>query len=630
MERAGKGSRRKPRDTSATILERVGLDMTALLTEKPFGAIHFWKDEVERMLEILQRRERHNVLLEGPPGVGKRTMLLRLATQLKAGNVPDHFRRYRIFEITLSSILSLIEEPEDFERILFLALREASARRDVLVYVNQLENFLGTGGTEPRLFDGSYIVEMATRHSSLRIIGSVSSWAYQRIVPHHPWIKHQMERIRIAEPSAEAAEEILKMVRPRLEEYHGVTIGDEALHGAVTLSDRYLKERVLPGKAIEILDEASAHAVIVRGTRRGRPYVGEKEVAGVLAVRTGIPIEKIAGRIGGELLDLGDRLKGWVRGQDHVIERIVDVIRVMKLGLTATPDRPDGIFLFVGPSGVGKSELARALADELFGGKEHLVRVDMAQFSAENGHAKLFGSSGPEGRLRGFLTSAVERNPNSVVVVDEIERAHPDVANTLMQIFREGNIEDEEGQRVSFSNTTIIVTTNLENISPENQEGKTVGFADADADEQRRREREKKQVESAVRQFFSSEFLELIDEVLFFNALTRDAVFEITQLRFTNIENRLRSKGIQLEISKGVLKTVVDRGYSEATGAHNLNKTVEGMILHPISRFMLKHPDVKRIKVILTKDKVEVRRAGGAPPSALKPARPMLHQPKPS
>jgi ATP-dependent Clp protease ATP-binding subunit ClpA len=163
MERAGKGSRRKPRDTSATILERVGLDMTALLTEKPFGAIHFWKDEVERMLEILQRRERHNVLLEGPPGVGKRTMLLRLATQLKAGNVPDHFRRYRIFEITLSSILSLIEEPEDFERILFLALREASARRDVLVYVNQLENFLGTGGTEPRLFDGSYIVEMATR-----------------------------------------------------------------------------------------------------------------------------------------------------------------------------------------------------------------------------------------------------------------------------------------------------------------------------------------------------------------------------------------------------------------------------------------------------------------------------------
>ncbi len=605
MERSAKTRRRKARDATSTVLDRVGLDMTSLLAERSFGAIRFFREEIDRMLEILQRRERHNILLDGLPGVGKRTMLLRLAAQIRSGNVPDHFRRYRIYEITLSSILSLIKEPEDFERILFLALREAAARRDVVVYVNQLETFLSSSDTEPPLFDGSYVLEMATRDPSVRLIGSISSWAYQRLLPFHPWVKHQMERIRIDEPSLEAAEEILRMVSPRLESYHGVTIKDDALRAAVSLSDRYLKERVLPGKAIEILDEAAARAVVHKASRRKRPAVGEPEVAGALSARTGIPVEKIAGRIGGELIDIDARLKSRVRGQDPVVERIVDVIRVSKLGLDAHPERPDGIFLFVGQAGVGKSELSRALAAELFGGPEHLIVVDMAQFSGENGHAKLFGSSSPDGKLRGFLTSSVERNPNSVVVIDEIERANPDVANTLMQVLREGQIQDPEAQSVSFANTTIVVTTNSENIVPEAQEGKTAGFADSDVEN--RRVQEKKKVEKAVKSFFSQEFLGLFDEILYFSPLSPEAVLEIADLRFADIEKRLRTKGIHLEISKGVLKSIAEKGYSDLTGAHNLNKTVDGMILSPISRFLLKHPESKRIRVVLSKDRVEVR-----------------------
>lgn len=605
MERSVRGRRRKTREPAPVILDRIGLDMMSLLAEKPFGSIRYFREEIDRMLQILQRRERHNVLVEGIPGVGKRTMVLRLAAQIRSGNVPDHFRRFRIVEITLSSILSLIKEPEDFERVLFAGLREAASRRDMIVYVNQMENFLGASDTEPPLFDGSYILEMATRDPTFRLIGSISSWAYQRLLPYHPWVKHQMERIRIAEPSLEAAEEILRMVRPRLESHHGVRIRDDALHAAVELSDRYLKERVLPGKAIEILDEAGARAVVRSPSRGRRPAVGEEDVAGALAERTGIPVEKIAGRSGGELIDLDARLKEKVRGQDHVIERIVDVIRVSKLGLNAQPERPDGVFLFVGPAGVGKSELARVLADELFGGREHLIVVDMAQYSGENGHAKLFGSSGPEGRLRGHLTAAVERNPNSVIVIDEIERANPDVANTLMQVLRDGILQDQDGQGVSFSNTTIIVTTNSENILPEAQEGKTAGFADSD--QANRRVQEKRKVEKAVKQFFSQEFLGLFDEVLFFGPLTPEAVLEIADLRFADIERRLRAKGIHLDISKGVLKAIAEKGYSDQTGAHNLSKTVEGMILSPISRFLLKHPDSKRIRVVLSKDHVEVR-----------------------
>jgi ATP-dependent Clp protease ATP-binding subunit ClpC len=605
MERGVRSRRRRTRETPPTILERIGLDMTSLLAEKPFGSIRYFRDEISRMLEILQRRERHNILLEGLPGVGKRTMILRLAAQIRSGNVPDHFRRYRIYEITLSSILSLIKEPEDFERILFLALREAASRRDVIVYVNQLESFLSASDSEPPLFDGSYVLEMGTRDPAFHLIGSISSWAYQRILPFHPWMKHQMERIRIDEPSVEAAEEILRMVRPRLEGYHGVTIRDDGLSAAVALSERYLKERVLPGKAIEILDEAAARAVVRRASPRKRPVVGEPEVAAALSTRTGIPAEKISGRIGGELLDLDERLKERVRGQDPVIDRIVDVLRVTKLGLNAHPERADGIFLFVGPAGVGKTELARALATELFGGPEHLIVVDMAQYSGENGHEKLFGASGAEGRSRGFLTSAVERNPNSVIVIDEIERANADVANTLMQVLRIGTIQDQDAQSLSFANATVVVTTNSENILPENQEGKTAGFADSD--ESKRRVQEKRKVEKAVKQFFSQEFLGLFDEVLYFCPLTPEAVLEIADLRFADIEKRLRAKGIHLEISKGVLKSIAEKGYSDQTGAHNLNKTVDGMILSPISRFLLKHPESKRIRVVLSRDRVEVR-----------------------
>ncbi|MFN0149402.1 MAG: AAA family ATPase [bacterium] len=605
MERSGKSRARRVREPAASILERVGLEVTYLLSEKPMGAHRFWDAEVERMLEILQRRERHNILLEGPPGVGKRTMLLRLAAQIRSGRVPARFRRMRIIEITLSSILSLIKDPEDFERILFLALREAASRRDTIVYINQLENFLGGGDAETPLFDGSYILEMSTRDPDLRLVSSISTWGYQRYRTYHPWIVYQMERLRIDEPSVEAAEEILKMVRPRLERYHGVSIRDEAIEMAVTLSDRYLKERVLPGKAIEILDEAAAHAVTHKSARTARPAVGRGEVANALSIRTGIPVEKIAARIGGELIDLDARLRERVRGQDHVIERIVDVVRVVKLGLTANPQRADGVFLFVGSSGVGKNELALALARELFGGPENLIRVDMAQYANDNGHGKLFGQASSEGKTRGFLTSAVERTPNAVVVIDEIERAHPDVANALMQLFRDGTVGDEEGRPISFSNTTIVVTTNSENISPRSLEGKTVGFADAD--DARRREQEQKQTESAVKQFFSAEFLELIDEVLYFKPLSTEAVLEIAELRFRDIETRLLAKGIHVDISKSVKKAIADKGYSVQTGAHNLKKTLEGMILNPISRYMLKHPEAKKLKLILVDSRVEVR-----------------------
>ena len=605
MDRGGKTRARRVREPSTSILDRVGLEVTYLLSEKPMSSHPFWDDEVDRMLEILQRRERHNILLEGPPGVGKRTMLLRLAAQIRSGRVPARFRRVRIIEITLSSILSLIKDPEDFERILFLALREAATRKDTIVYINQLENFLGGGEAEPPLFDGSYILEMSTRDPDLRLVSSISTWGYQRYRTYHPWIVYQMERMRIDEPNVEVAREILKMVRPRLEKYHGVSIRDDAVTMAVTLSDRYLRERVLPGKAIEILDEAAARAVTHKSGRAARPSVGRAEVAHALSLRTGIPVEKIAARLGGELIDLDQRLKERVRGQDHVIDRIVDVIRVVKLGLTANPERPDGIFLFVGPSGVGKNELALGIARELFGGPESLIRVDMAQYANENGYGKLFGQATSEGKTRGFLSSAVERTPNAVVVVDEIERAHPDVANALMQLFRDGMIQDEEGRPISFSNTTIIVTTNSENISPRSLEGKTVGFADAD--DSRRKEQEEKQTQSAVKQFFSSEFLELIDEVLYFKPLSTQAVLEIADLRFRDIETRLLSKGIHLEISKGVKAAIADKGYSEQTGAHNLKKTLEGMILNPISRFMLKHPEAKKIKLVLSNNRVDVR-----------------------
>ncbi|NNE10435.1 MAG: ATP-dependent Clp protease ATP-binding subunit, partial [Gemmatimonadetes bacterium] len=584
-----------------SILDQISLDLSQSLFERKFGSIVPWKEEVNRLLETLQKRTNHNVLMLGPTGVGKRTMVMRLAEQIAAGRVPSRLRNKKILEIGLQSVLPLIQDSEEFEKILFLAVKEALDRKDVILYFNQLDNFIGTA--EGGFLDASYLLDAATRQRDLQVIASMSDWAYRKVVNENSWIRYNMASVTIQEPSRNMAKKILRVVRAKLEKFHGLEITAEAVDRAIDLSNYYLKTRVLPGKALEILDEACAEVVIrnMRSRTAGGPVVDGKAVERTLSSRLGIPIEKLHHRAGSSLLLLEDRLGQRVKGQDRAIQQVADVIRVAKQNLSAKPQRPDGVFFFVGPNGVGKNELARSLALELFGSEEHLIRLDMTQFTEDDAAMKLIGGRGP-GETKGILPRILANRPNAVFVIEGIEKANSKIGPILLQILNDGQVVDGEGRMLSFASTTMVVVANSDNLLGE--EEKTVGFTEAA--EANRIENQRKAIESGTRNFFGTEFLMSFDELVFFDPLTPDSICEITELQVAHIEERLYERGIILTVPHEVIQFVADEGGSKSGGASHLARLVESHILQPISRYLLKHPNARKVRVALKKKHVVV------------------------
>ncbi|MFH1279314.1 MAG: AAA family ATPase [Candidatus Eisenbacteria bacterium] len=574
-----------------SVLSRISVDLGEQLYQRRFGSIVPWKSEVIRLLETLQKRSNHNVLLHGPVGVGKRTMVLRLAERIASGRISPQLRNKHIFEITLPSVLPYIQDADDFETVLFHAIKEAVEREDVILYFNQLENFLGSNGGA----GASALLDVATRQLNLHVIASMSDWGYQKALFEHPWIRDNMVAIAIAEPSRDMSRKILRVTRAKLESFHNIEITKDAVDKAIDLSSYYLRSRVLPGKALEILDQACASAV-VRGeaTKKKTPVVDADAVGDAVSQRLGIPVEKLHDRAGGHLLRLQENLGACIKGQDEVLRKVSDVIRVAKLDLSASPDRPDGSFLFVGPSGVGKNQLARRLAVELYGSVDHLLYLDMAQYTGEDAARKLLGARGLPG-AKGVLAGLIERNPNAVFLIDGIEKAHPTVGPILLQVLKEGQIVDEEGRRLSFSAATVVVIANSDNIFSEDEEkGRKVGFLEA-ADPGRRIEVQRKAMEQATKDFFAVDFLNSFDEVLFFDPLTPETVKEIAEIQIEGIRARLEHRGIALAVPREVTALVAEKGFSSETGAHKLTRTVASLVLQPVSSFLLEFPDAKKV-----------------------------------
>jgi ATP-dependent Clp protease ATP-binding subunit ClpA len=580
----------KDAEKTISVLAQVATELGAHKTERRFGSIVPWKSEVTRLLETLQKRSNHNVLLHGPVGVGKRTMVLRLAEQITHGNVSPRLRNKRILEITLPSVLPYVQEPGDFERVLFHAIKEAVEREDVILYFNQIENFIGQPAGASG--DASALLDIASRQPELQIIASMSEWAYQHAVFEHPWIQENLVPIRVSEPSPELARRILRVVRGKLERFHGIEITADAVDKAIDLSSYYLRSRVLPGKALEILDEACAAEVVrARGDRRKPACVDADAVGETVSRRLGIPVEKLYDRAGGHLLRLEENLRAYIKGQDEVVRRAADVIRVAKLGLSAHPERPDGSLLLIGPSGVGKNQIARRLAIELFGSTDHLLHLDMAQFTGEDAAQKLLGTRGTSG-VKGILATLVERRPNAILLVDGVEKAHPKVGPILLQILKEGRISDEEGRQLSFTGTTVVVIANSDNLFPD-EEQKTVGFLDSD--QAKTIETQRRAIQQAADEFFAADFLHAFDAVLYLDPLTPESVREIAEIEIHSIRERLEQRGIALIVHPDVIRLVAERGYSPHTGAHQLRRTVENLVLQPVSMYLLENLNAKRI-----------------------------------
>jgi ATP-dependent Clp protease ATP-binding subunit ClpC len=603
---------RAAEETEPSVLETLGIDLTEQVLSARESALDggLWETELRQVKEILGRRFGHSAMLVGPQGVGKRALVAELARHLAEGRVPGRLTERRIIELPFHRVLASLRKPGDFEKIVFAALREAAVRDDVVLFIEGITHFMGGVGRGQGLTNAAYAIEMGCRQPGLYLLGSATPELFREASSAMPWCTTLLTPVTVPEPERVAAIELLMVPAASLASYHGVAIGREAVEAAVDLSSYYIRELVLPGKAEALLDRAAARAEL-REQDTGGPAVSRDDVVEALSEWIGIPADKLTG--GGqesELLGLEDAVSRRIKGQGHCIRKLADVIRVAKLGLDARPGRPDGVFLFVGPPGVGKSELARVLADELYGAGSGLFEFNMARYSDDDALPKLVGLKVADIDYKGELTTAVSAHPHCVVVFENIERSSNDVAVMLMQLFRDGSIMDGSGTAVSFSHATVIMTTNSENIRPTvTDEAAAVGFGTSERVD---RERDLDSVREAVERFFPPEFMDGVDEVLLFDHLTGEALREIVQLHLGDIERRLALRSIGLTVSESAIERLVEKGHSREYGARNLGRTVEGLVLKPLARFLLSNPGVDAVAVRTIEGDIEVGAAGGS------------------
>ncbi len=590
-----------------SVLNGLGVDLTEISAGREvLGDRDLWPKELTRVKEILGRRDRHAVVLVGPDGVGKRALVLALARHIADGSVPKHLRDRRVVELPFHRVLASVRRSGDFERLVFAALREAGSRDDVILYLSQITSFMGIIGGQRQFMNASHAIEMACQQPGLYLLGSASPQLYAEALRSLPWCGKIMGRIDVPEPSREASVAILSELTGDLAEYHGLAIDEGAVRAAVELSSDYLHERVLPGKAFELLDLAASKAATAEAVGEGGAAVTPEHVTEALSDWVGIPPAKLSGLAESDLLELEERLASRIKGQDHCIKKVADVIRVTKLGLDAGPSRPNGVFLFVGPTGVGKSELAKALAEELYGGTSRFFQFNMARYSDDDGVARLIGLKLGDIDYPGELSTVITRNPHCVIAFEHIERSHRDVAVLLMQIFRDGVVVDGRGTKLHFANSTVVMTTNSDALVPDRDEESTVGFGQP---ERNRDDIFIREARGAIEKFFPPDFMDGIDEVLLFDPLGDEALREIVQVHLDDIRERLAGRAISLDVTDDAVRVMVEKGHSREYGARNLGRIVEGLLLKPLAKCLLAHPTASRITAKAVEGDIEVEAA---------------------
>jgi ATP-dependent Clp protease ATP-binding subunit ClpA len=597
----------EPGKQQVTVLGQLGIDLTEISSGLELTLDgELWENELRRAKEVLERREGHSAVLVGPEGVGKRALVLTLARQIAAGHAPKRLIGRRIIELPFHRIVASVREPSDFEKIVLTAMREAILRNDVILFLGGITSFMGLSalrGEPAGLFNASYAIEMGCHQPGLYLLGSSTPELYREASRAMPSCEGLFERVDVREPGREAAIEIITDAIDALGEYHGVKIEPSSVKAAVDLSFEYIRERVLPGKALDLLDRAAARSATLCAGSGETPVVSEDDVTLALSDWIDIPPDKLTGPGHRELVGLEAGLMKKIRGQDACVRKLADVIRVAKLSLSARPNRPDGVMLFVGPSGVGKSGLARALAEQLYGSESRLLTFNMTRYSGDDAVARLLGVTTAEGEYEGDLTTAVSRNPHSVLVFEHIERTSIDAALMLTQVFRDGYVTNGQGMPVYFSNCTIIMTSNSENIVPRRDDEGIAGFGQSATS---RSEKYLQEAKKAIESFFPPEFMDGIDEVLLFDPLSDDALRDIVRLHLEDIHERLSTRSISLEVSEEAVAKIVEKGASREYGARDLGRTVEGMLLKPLARFLVANPDARRIAARVVEGDVEV------------------------
>ncbi len=647
---AAEGGRSEGTPSTSLVLDQFGRNLTQSAREGKLDPVIGREKEIERVMQVLSRRTKNNPVLIGEPGVGKTAVVEGLAQAIIRGDVPQTLKDKHLYTLDLGSLVAGSRYRGDFEERLKKVLKEIRTRGDIIMFIDEIHTLVGAGAAEGAIDAASILKPMLAR-GELQTIGATTLDEYRKYVEKDAALERRFQPIQVGEPTVAHTIEILKGLRDRYEAHHRITITDDALVSAATLADRYISDRFLPDKAIDLIDEAGARMrirrmtappdlrdfddklaavrrdkesaidsqdfekaaalrdsekqLLARKSEREKAWkdgdldvvseVDDEQIAEVLANWTGIPVFKLTEEETTRLLKMEDELHKRIIGQDQAVKAVSQAIRRTRAGLK-DPKRPSGSFIFAGPSGVGKTELTKALAEFLFGDEDALIQVDMGEFHDRYTASRLFGA--PPGYVGyeegGQLTEKVRRKPFSVVLFDEIEKAHQDIYNTLLQVLEDGRLTDGQGRTVDFKNTVIVFTSNLgtQDIS------KAVGMGFNQGNEESTYERMKQKVNDELKRHFRPEFLNRIDDVVVFHQLTTVEINQMVDLMLKRVEGALKNKDMTLEVTDAAKALLGERGFDPVLGARPLRRTIQREIEDKLSEKIL-FDEVRPGQVIL-------------------------------
>jgi ATP-dependent Clp protease ATP-binding subunit ClpC len=635
------GASGEGKSKSSKLLDQFGRNFTKQAQEGKLDPVVGRQTEIERIMQILARRQKNNPVLIGEPGVGKTAIVEGLAQRISSNQVPEILKGKQIYSLDLAALVAGSKYRGEFEERLKKVMKEIQQRGDIVLFIDELHNLVGAGAAEGAI-DAASILKPALARGELQTIGATTLDEYRKYLERDAALERRFQQVRVEEPSVDDSVQILRGLRDRYEAHHRVTITDDALKAAAELSDRYIQDRHLPDKAIDLIDEAASRlriksmsappryreledeiervrkekeasienqefekAASLRDKERKltqkkreleeqwrssenqeeQPQVGEEEIADIVSMWTGIPVFKLTEAESARLVRMEEELHKRVVGQEEAIVAVAKSIRRARAGIK-DPKRPTGSFIFLGPSGVGKTELARTLAEFLFGDEDAMIQVDMSEYMEKHSVSRLVGS--PPGYIGydegGQLTEAVRRKPYSVLLLDEIEKAHPDVFNILLQILEEGKLTDAQGRRVDFRNAIVIMTSNLGAA----QISKNTGFGFTVGDESGLSYEEMKgRVMGELKKVFRPELLNRIDEIIVFHKLSKEEITTIVDLQLRRLREQMVVHEVAIELTDEAKELLVDKGYDPAMGARPLRRAIQRYIEDPLADFVL-------------------------------------------
>ncbi|HGR3512170.1 TPA: AAA family ATPase [Streptococcus pneumoniae] len=619
------------------LLEEFGINVTEIARRGDIDPVIGRDDEIIRVIEILNRRTKNNPVLIGEPGVGKTAVVEGLAQKIVDGDVPHKLQGKQVIRLDVVSLVQGTGIRGQFEERMQKLMEEIRKREDIILFIDEIHEIVGAGSASDGNMDAGNILKPALARGELQLVGATTLNEY-RIIEKDAALERRMQPVKVDEPTVDETITILKGIQKKYEDYHHVQYTDAAIEAAATLSNRYIQDRFLPDKAIDLLDEAGSKMNLTLNfvdpkvidqrlieaenlksqatreedfekaayfrdqiakykemqkkkiTDQDTPIISEKTIEHIIEQKTNIPVGDLKEKEQSQLIHLAEDLKSHVIGQDDAVDKIAKAIRRNRVGL-GTPNRPIGSFLFVGPTGVGKTELSKQLAIELFGSADSMIRFDMSEYMEKHSVAKLVGA--PPGYVgydeAGQLTEKVRHNPYSLILLDEVEKAHPDVMHMFLQVLDDGRLTDGQGRTVSFKDAIIIMTSNAGTGKTE----ASVGFGAA-------REGRTNSVLGELGNFFSPEFMNRFDGIIEFKALSKDNLLQIVELMLADVNKRLSSNNIRLDVTDKVKEKLVDLGYDPKMGARPLRRTIQDYIEDTITDYYLENPSEKDLKAVMT------------------------------